>query len=198
MVLRPDASIFVYTRFHRSHSPIVCQLHDRCEGTTRIDLHHSRSWKLVLLPFSAPTLPSSYATNPPISPSILSFEVVLMTFFDFRSLDLILHCMPNVRQLILSIISWSPQLTPHQHMLHGDQWERLLAHRTPQLDVFNLFICIRHSRLPLSPKAVIDSFGYFAKRYDDWRITINRARSAVHSRSKRWRTSHFQIRTDLI
>ncbi|UJR32164.1 hypothetical protein I4U23_019631 [Adineta vaga] len=56
----------------------------------------------------------SFETNPPILPSLKSFPLHIATFCDFHSLNVILHCMPNLHQLILTIISTS--LNPTRYL----------------------------------------------------------------------------------
>ncbi|CAF1140672.1 unnamed protein product [Adineta steineri] len=131
-----------------------------------------------------PTLPAIYEINPPILSSLKSFELCTKTFCSFQSLSFILHCMPNLRRFILTIISLSSSISNlHQNLFRGGEWEILLKNGPSQLDIFDIFLHIQYTNFELDMNFVVNSFNYFTRKYNDWYLAIHQ--SQCNSRSEK-------------
>jgi len=92
--------------------------------------------------------------------------------------------MPNLRQFIITIICSPSFSSLCGSMFKGDQWQRLLTNGPFQLDVFDIFLFVKHSDLILDIDVVIKSFDYFASIYDDWYMAIHQFQHTRNNRSK--------------
>ena len=135
--------------------------------------------------YRIPTLPATFEINPPISPTIKIFHLNIHRLYSFHSLDFVLRCMPNLRQFIISIII-SSFLTSNSLTiaLMGDEWQRLLSINTPHLDIFDIFLSIKNTDMGADTNAIIKSFDYFARKYEDWYVAVHRSRPSFNTRSK--------------
>lgn len=126
--------------------------------------------------FSTFLPPLNVENNLPISPSLISFDLDIKTISDIDSLNLILKCMPNLRRLILALISSSFISPTWEDMLDGQYWEELLTIYVPQMNTFDLFLRVyTHPNSYIDIDDITHSFDYFATIYNDWYLTINQS-----------------------
>jgi hypothetical protein len=131
------------------------------------------------------TLPATYKNNPPISPSLKTFYLCIGTLYSFHTLNLILHCMPNLRQFFITIIiSSSLASTMWTNVIMGNEWQRLLTINTFQLDILDIFLFVVDTNIVPDMNVIIKSFDYFARKYDDWSVAIHRSRRTFNDRGK--------------
>lgn len=95
-----------------------------------------------------------------------------------------LRCVPNLRQLIVTIIyRYSP--SPNwRDVFDGQQWEQILSTNTPRLDVFDILLIIDRLSFVPNPYATLNSFDGFSKKYPDWYVAIHRQPCVNHVPSK--------------
>jgi hypothetical protein len=130
-----------------------------------------------------PILPAAYENNPPISSSMRTFDLTIRTLCDFRSLDFILHCMPNLRRFIV-FINYPSNSAWWRDVFDGYKWQELLTRNTSHLDVFDISLHIYGLNLVLDVDSALKSFDYFSRKYDDWYLGIHRARFSSNSDGK--------------
>ncbi|CAF1072069.1 unnamed protein product [Adineta ricciae] len=134
-----------------------------------------------------PRLLTSFVTHPPIVLSLTSFYLHIISFCDLESLRVVLRCMPNLRQLVLTIVPTPSILPRYADIFKGDEWEKLLTSLFSQLNLFDLLVSVEYPTLPLDPAVIVNSFDCFTKKYDDWQLLsrdtnklIERFPSLVH------------------
>ncbi|CAF3122637.1 unnamed protein product [Rotaria socialis] len=123
-----------------------------------------------------PTFLTTYEVNPPISFSITTFDLSIGTCFYFRSLRLILSCMPNLRRFIITIIVLTSTSSFCKNVFNGHLWQQLLSNSAPHLDVFEIFVMIKYANTKPNFDSLVNSFDYFARKFDDWHVAIHQSR----------------------
>lgn len=131
-----------------------------------------------------PILPSAYEINPPVSPTIKTFELNLQTLCDFHSLNFILHCMPNLHRFIIAIVFPPSLSTQWTNLFNGNQWKQLLINKTPNLNIFDISLHKYGSNLLLDTDTVLKSFDFFVQKYDNWHLAIYRSLFSSTNKSK--------------
>lgn len=132
---------------------------------------------------------TNYEINPPVSYKIEKFHLTIGTFFDFHSLAFILHCMPNLRRLIVTITLTSTMLSLSRNILCGTIWQQLLVANASYLDVFDIFVLIRYSNSITNLDNIIHTFNYFERKFDDWYMGIHRSYRHCNRQSKTDKTT---------
>ena len=138
--------------------------------------------------------PLPYARNPPISPTIRTFDLTLRTSFDFYSLNFILNCMPNLRRFIVTISCLSSMLFQWSTLFDGYRWQESLTRNTPNLDIFEILLRVEDLRPLVNIDSILKSFDYFKNKYNDWHVGIHRSPLPLNHQS---RTREILIHTKL-
>ncbi|CAF3967219.1 unnamed protein product [Rotaria magnacalcarata] len=123
-----------------------------------------------------PAFLTTYEVNPPISFSITTFDLSIGTCFYFRSLRLILSCMPNLRRFIITIIVLTSTNSFCKNVFNGHLWQQLLSNSAPHLDVFEIFVMIKYANTKPNFDSLVNSFDYFARKFGDWHVAIHQSR----------------------
>ncbi len=101
---------------------------------------------------------------------------------DFDSLSIILRCMPNLRRLIFQMVIFSDHLSFLDDLFDGHYWQQLLTNDVPHTEIFDLSLnVLMNPDSQLDINTIIPSFDYFARKYDDWYVTINQSKCGLES-----------------
>jgi len=131
-----------------------------------------------------PTLLPTYENNPPISPSIKTFDLVIRTLCNFHSLNFILSCMPNLRRLIVTIIYSSSLSRLWTNIFDGYKWQQLLETNTLDLEIFDIYFHVYSLNFRSNMDTILKSFDYFTTKYNDWHLTTHQSPFSFNSKGK--------------
>jgi hypothetical protein len=92
--------------------------------------------------------------------------------------------MPNLRRFIVTIICSSTILPWCRDVFDGYKWQQLLTRNTSHLEVFDISLFIQGLNLVSDVDMVLKSFDYFATKYDEWYVAIDRSRFSFNNQGK--------------
>ena len=124
--------------------------------------------------FSIPNLPSINEDDLPTILSLKILDLQILTQCDIHSLDFILHCMPNLQEFSLTLITGRLDTSFIDVLLDGNNWQQMLTRRISNLNKFDFHISFLTDQGLFDLNLILDSFHYFLARYDGWHMAISR------------------------
>ncbi|CAF3743671.1 unnamed protein product [Rotaria sordida] len=129
---------------------------------------------MLLFLFSVLNILSINEDDLPTSLLLKSFDLQILTQCDVDSLDIILRCMPNLREFTFTFIV-GPLDTPYYNiLLDGNNWQQVLTSRVPYLNKFDFHMSFYMFEESFNLDLILNSFRCFVTQYDDWHMAISR------------------------
>ncbi|CAF4753646.1 unnamed protein product, partial [Rotaria sp. Silwood2] len=110
----------------------------------------------------------------PTVASLKKFDLQILTKFDIHSLDVILHCMPNLNELIFTFITKISNTPFIDILFNGHIWQQILINHVPYLNKFNIHISVLTDKGLFDLKSILDSFRCFVTQCDGWHMAVTR------------------------
>jgi hypothetical protein len=128
--------------------------------------------------------PSMTDNDFPILSQLISFDLIILTRCDSRSIGCILRCMPNLRHFYFCL-SIQGAIWPFPgELLDGNTWEQMFESYVPCLSKFEFYMSIVKGPPTLDLKIITNSFKNFVEKYCDWHMMISKWRPACRIRGK--------------
>ncbi|CAF3211177.1 unnamed protein product [Rotaria sp. Silwood2] len=124
--------------------------------------------------FNIPNHLSINKNDLPTVASLKKFDLQILTKFDIHSLDVILHCMPNLNELIFTFITKISNTPFIDILFNGHIWQQILINHVPYLNKFNIHISVLTDKGLFDLKSILDSFRCFVTQYDGWHMAVTR------------------------
>ncbi|CAF1389964.1 unnamed protein product [Adineta steineri] len=110
-------------------------------------------------------------------PTISTLQILDLQIFtqcNIHSLNLILHCMPNLQELSLTLVNNHVNQWLIDSFINGNNWQRMLTSHVANLKVFDFHMSFLMDNRLLDSNVILNSFRYFVTHYNGWHMAISR------------------------